>query len=174
MKIFHVMDLYASMCMLSLAQCQSGSDSLQAYPEDAKAVRQRALDERSKSHDLTIAKLLSARGTLKNGSRETVERNVCARAAIGTLESGDDADDACELVLLDPMASDITNAMDMLCHEPSDSQASVRNDGKISQGAAGRSWAQSSNVVEAQHRLDGMLHRLQDALATVDAMKTSE
>lgn len=147
---------------------------MQAYPEDAKAVRQRALDERSKSHDLTIAKLLSARDTLKNGSRETMERNVHARAAIGTQESCADANDACELVLLDPMASDIANGLDVLCREPSGSQAPMGNDAKLSQGTTGRSWAQSRNVVEVQQRLDGMLHRMQDALATLDAMKTSE
>lgn len=135
-----------------------------------KAIKQRAYLERSNSHDATVAKLLSARSTLKIGSKHTGDRNVHARAAINAQEADADDDNACELVLLDPMASDVATGPDVVCRDLSDFQAAVARDSTASHCNAG-TRTQPSHILHAQHRLDGMLHRLQDALATVDAMR---
>lgn len=115
-----------------------------------------------------MAKLLDVRYALKYGSRHSLERGVHAREAIGSQK--DDGNSASEMVLLDPMSSDVASGPDALCQQPESTCASPGH-GVQPQYGAGGNRHHAVQFMTAQHRLDGMMQRMTDALATTQAMK---
>lgn len=130
------------------------------------------MEERSRSHDATVAKLLTARNRLHGALKQNEARNINARAAISAYEADMIQDDSHELVLLDPMVSDVATGPNALC---STSSGQVVSGGEMlaDRSSAGGYKVQSSLLSKVQHRMEGMMSRLYDALATVHSMKHS-
>lgn len=159
---------------------------MQSFPEEADRVRARAEDERNRSRDATVTKLLHARTAV----RTNASRSALSPSVMQGLEQEPDPDAGehpgsprlaplsrdksipdDNVVVLDPFAAEIDkHHPERECFPPEKLQDD--DAGKQAQSTSGlyRSPTQQTVLIQAREKAQGMILSLREAMSTLDAL----
>jgi hypothetical protein len=166
---------------------------MQNFPQEAELIRLRAHDERNRSRDATVAKLLNARTAMRSDFRTGIEAS--AAQALADVPNSSATDSHSHTVEETPFSIDYTDQgrdksrlRDSIVCEPSELEfddqelevepfkPKLTHDESLRQGpstsGSHRTPAQQhSALMQARQRAQGMILSLQDTISTLEALE---
>lgn len=144
---------------------------LQSFPEEADRIRARANEERSRSRDATVAKLLHARTAARLNPSKSVMQASALQALADVADTDSDQNRAEDSVFNLLPASDQGSILGLDESLPQNSQDIVfSRDTVPPQSLQGSMLPQQAALSQARQKVQGMILSLQDTTSTLGAM----